>query len=118
LLPDSPLLGRRLGDLDLTEKVGARIIIIERGSGRARRLLPRTDDSVLEAGDTLLIDMDDDTADVDELCAAYGVSCCRARAPTTPTGPRTSAWWRSCCPTSPPSSARPSPRQRRCPSPS
>jgi di/tricarboxylate transporter len=74
VLPGSPLLGQRLGDLGLTEKLGARIIIIERGTARARRLLPRSDDSVLEAGDTLLIDMDDDTADVDELCAAYGAT--------------------------------------------
>jgi len=71
--PDSPLLRRRLGDLELTAKVGARLIVIERGSGRARRLLPRTDDSVLEPGDTLLLDMDDDAADVEALCRDYGV---------------------------------------------
>jgi di/tricarboxylate transporter len=74
MLPDSPVLGRRLGDLQLTEKIGARIIVIERGTGRARRLLPRTDDSILEAGDTLLIDMDDDTADVEDICKTYGAS--------------------------------------------
>jgi di/tricarboxylate transporter len=74
LLPESPLVGQRLGDLGLTEKLGARIIIIERGTARARRLLPRSDDSVLQADDTLLIDMDDDSADVDELCAAYGAT--------------------------------------------
>lgn len=69
----SPLLGQRLGDLALTARIGARIIIIERGSGRTRRLLPRTDDTALQAGDTLLIDMDDDAADIDQLCEAYGV---------------------------------------------
>ena len=69
----SPLLGRRLGDLDLPGRIGARVIIIERGVGRARRLLPRTDDSILEAGDVLLVDMDDDAADVEALCRKHGV---------------------------------------------
>ena len=73
VVPGSPLIGPRLGELDLPAKIGARIIVIERGSGRARRLLPRTDDSLLQAGDVLLIDMDDDTADVDALCREYGV---------------------------------------------
>jgi di/tricarboxylate transporter len=71
--PGSPLRGRRIGELDLSRRIGARVIVIERGIGRARRLLPRTDDSVLEAGDVLLIDMDDDTADVEGLCKRYGV---------------------------------------------
>jgi di/tricarboxylate transporter len=71
--PGSPLIGRRLGELDLPARIGARIIVIERGAGRARRLLPRTDDSLLAAGDVLLIDMDDDTADVAALCKEYGV---------------------------------------------
>ena len=73
VVPGSPLIGPRLGELDLPAKIGARIIVIERGSGRARRLLPRTDDSLLQVGDVLLIDMDDDTADVDALCREYGV---------------------------------------------
>ncbi|WP_295886432.1 hypothetical protein [uncultured Thiohalocapsa sp.] len=46
---------------------------IERGTGRARRLLPRTDDSLLAAGDVLRIDMDEDTADVAAPCREYGV---------------------------------------------
>lgn len=72
--PGSPLLGRRLVDLDLPGRIGARVIVIERGVGRARRLLPRSDDSMLEPGDTLLIDMDDDAADVEGLCAQFGVT--------------------------------------------
>ncbi|MCF7985462.1 MAG: SLC13 family permease [Thiohalocapsa sp.] len=72
--PGSPLIGRALGELDLTQKIGARLIVIERGTGRARRLLPRTDDKVLLAGDILLVDMDDNTADVEQLCRAYGVT--------------------------------------------
>jgi len=70
----SPLLGRRIGEMDLTAKLGVRVIIIERGKGRARRLLPRTDDTRLEPGDTLLLDMDDDAADVEGLCREYGVT--------------------------------------------
>jgi di/tricarboxylate transporter len=71
--PGSPLLAYRLGELDLPRRIGARIIIIERGIGRGRRLLPRTDDTQLVAGDVLLIDMDDDTADVAALSREYGV---------------------------------------------
>ncbi|MBK1633101.1 SLC13 family permease [Thiohalocapsa halophila] len=71
--PGSPLLGHRLGELDLSGKIGARVIVIERGVGRSRRLLPRTDDTELEAGDVLLIDMDDDAADIESLTRTYGV---------------------------------------------
>jgi di/tricarboxylate transporter len=73
VLPGSPLLGRSLGELALTAKIGARVIVIERRVGRARRLLPRSDDTVLAAGDVLLVDMDDDSADVEALCREYGV---------------------------------------------
>jgi di/tricarboxylate transporter len=59
--------------LDLPRQIGARLIVIERGAGRARRLLPRTDDTVLQAGDVLLVDMDDDTADITALAARFGV---------------------------------------------
>ncbi|WP_462330955.1 SLC13 family permease, partial [Thiohalocapsa halophila] len=71
--PGSPLLGHRLGELDLSRKIGARIIVIERGVGRGRRLLPRSDDTELQAGDVLLVDMDDDAADIESLSRAYGV---------------------------------------------
>jgi di/tricarboxylate transporter len=69
----SPLIGRRLDELDLTTAIGARIVVIERGTGRARRLLSRSVDSVLEPGDRLLLDMDDDAADVEALCRTWGV---------------------------------------------
>jgi di/tricarboxylate transporter len=71
--PGSVLVGRPLAELDLPRRIGARIIIIERGSGRGRRLLPRTDDTELAVGDVLLIDMDDDAADIESLCREYGV---------------------------------------------
>ena len=48
--PDSPLLGKTLEDLNLTSRTGARIILIERGVGRTRRLLARTPDTILQAG--------------------------------------------------------------------
>lgn len=71
--PRSPLLGRRLGELDLSNRIGARIIVIERGVGRARRLLPRSDDATLEVGDVLLVDLDDDSIEVESLARDYGV---------------------------------------------
>ena len=74
VLPGSPLLGKRLGDLGLPRKIGARIIMIERGQGRGRRLLWRTDATMLRVDDTLLIDRDDDSLEVDALCKEYGVT--------------------------------------------
>ncbi|MEA1049681.1 SLC13 family permease [Lamprobacter modestohalophilus] len=71
--PRSPLLGRRLGELNLTNRIGARIIVIERRVGRARRLLPQSDDAILEVGDVLLVDLDDDSIDVESLARDYGV---------------------------------------------
>ncbi len=69
----SPLLGRRLAELDLPAKTGARIILIERGLGRARRLLPRTGDTVLETGDVLLLDLDEPDIEAEALAEQYGV---------------------------------------------
>jgi di/tricarboxylate transporter len=72
--PGSPLVGRSLQSLTSEVKVGARIILLERGAGRSRRLLARTAETELQANDVLLIDLDDDTVDVDGLCAEYGVA--------------------------------------------
>ncbi len=71
--PNSSLLGRTLGEMDLPNKVGARIILIERGQGRARKFLPRTANTYLAPGDVLLIDVDAPIADVDAIVAEYGV---------------------------------------------
>ena len=54
----SPLLGKPLGELDQAHHLGARIVLIERGEGRARRFLPRRPTRHLRAGDVLLIDLD------------------------------------------------------------
>lgn len=70
---DSPLLGRPLGGMDLPYKIGVKVLLIERGRGRARRLLPRTPETVLQPGDILLIDMDRPDADVEALAREYRV---------------------------------------------
>ena len=69
----SPLLGRSLAELDLTNKIGTRIILIERGVGRATRLLPRTPETYLQAGDVLLTDQDKSGIDASALSEEYGV---------------------------------------------
>jgi di/tricarboxylate transporter len=69
----SPLLGRPLGELDLPAKIGIKTLLIERGRGRARRLLPRTPETVLEPGDILLIDLDRPEVDAEALAREYGV---------------------------------------------
>ena len=58
--PDSPLVGKALGEIDSdrAREIGARIVLIERGEGRARRFLPRRPTRHLRAGDVLLIDLD------------------------------------------------------------
>ena len=71
--PDSALLGKSLRELALPVKIGVKVLIIERGRGRARRLLPRTPDTYLQPGDVLLIDMDRPGEDVEALAEEYGV---------------------------------------------
>ncbi len=71
--PGSPLLGRALGELQLPNETGARILLIERGVGRAKRLLPRNDEGYLLAGDILLIDVDKPGLATEELAERYEV---------------------------------------------
>lgn len=71
--PDSPLLLRSIGELNLTNQIGARVILIERGVGRARQLLARTPETILQAGDVLLLDLDLPTHDVAALCEQFKV---------------------------------------------
>lgn len=70
---DSPLLGKTLAEMNLTSHIGARLILIERGFGQARRLLARTPDTMLQAGDVLLLDVDRPIADVAALCEQFKV---------------------------------------------
>jgi len=69
----SPLLGRPLGELDLPSDIGARIILIERGRGRAKLRLPRTDETRLQAGDVLLLDLDRPTSEPQVFAEQFGV---------------------------------------------
>ena len=71
--PDSPLIARPLGDMNLTMLTGARMILLERGNGRERRLLSRSPDLRLQAGDVLLLDIDAPISDVTALCEKYKV---------------------------------------------
>ena len=71
--PDSPLLRQPIGRMGLTALIGVRIILIERGEGRNRRLLARNPDTVLQAGDALLLDLDLPELDVAALCEQYKV---------------------------------------------
>lgn len=73
--PGSPLVGKPLGELDRdrARELGARIVLIERGEGRARRFLPRRPNRQLRAGDVLLIDLDQPDRDVSALAEEFGV---------------------------------------------
>lgn len=71
--PVSPLLDRPLGALGLPDAIGVKVLLVERGRGRARRLLPRTAETVLQPGDILLIDMDRPGVDAESLAREYGV---------------------------------------------
>ncbi len=73
--PGSPLVGKALGELDRdrARDIGARIVLIERGEGRARRFLPRRPNRQLRAGDVLLIDLDQPDIDVAALAEEFGV---------------------------------------------
>jgi di/tricarboxylate transporter len=73
--PDSPLVGKALGEIDSdrARAVGARIVLIERGDGRARRFLPRRPTRHLRAGDVLLIDLDRPDSDAAAIAEELGV---------------------------------------------
>jgi di/tricarboxylate transporter len=71
--PGSPLLGKPLSELDQARDLGARIVLIERGEGRARRFLPRQPNRHLRAGDVLLIDIDRPDGDATALAAEFAV---------------------------------------------
>jgi len=73
--PGSPLVGKPLGELDRdrARELGARIVLIERGEGRARRFLPRRPNRQLRVGDVLLIDLDQPDSDVAALAEEFGI---------------------------------------------
>ena len=71
--PDSPLLQAPIGKLNVTELIGVRIILIERGTGRNRQLLARSPQSRIQANDVLLLDLDLPAIDVAALCEEFKV---------------------------------------------
>lgn len=71
--PDSPLVQQQLSDLGISRQAGVRMILIERGEGRERRLLPRSPDLRFEAGDIVLLDLDLPPGEVTALYERYKV---------------------------------------------
>ncbi len=70
LRPGSPLAGKRLDALDLRASAGINIIAIERGSRYRRQLIHPRAETVLEPGDTLLIDQRAGGYDLDAFAGA------------------------------------------------
>jgi di/tricarboxylate transporter len=70
---DSSIVGRTLSDLDLRASAGANIIAIERPRGRSTSILQPTEQSVLEAGDVLLIDLADPDGGVGPVRERFGL---------------------------------------------
>ncbi|MFO1025417.1 MAG: SLC13 family permease [Acetobacteraceae bacterium] len=68
----SPLIGQTVDALRLGPQ-GVKLLAIERGSGLAAQILRPTDSTRIAAADTLLIDTDPPLAEIDAICAAYGV---------------------------------------------
>jgi di/tricarboxylate transporter len=62
----SPLIGRRLDELPL-RSAGVNLLAIERGTGRATRVLRPTAQTVLQAGDVLLADVHTSKEGINEL---------------------------------------------------
>lgn len=98
--------------MGLAALIGVRIILIERGEGRNRRLLARNPDTVLQAGDALLLDLDLPGLDMAALCEQYKVNLLPASESYSSTALTSSAWSRSSCRRTPASRARRSPRPR------
>lgn len=73
--PGSPLVGKPLGELDRdrARELGARIVLIERGEGRAKRFLARRPSRHLRVGDVVLIDLDRPDSDLSVLAEEFGV---------------------------------------------
>ncbi len=73
VLPGSSLLKQPLGEIDLAQKIGVRVLLIERGTGTSRRVLARSPETILEVNDILLLDADSERGDVEALSARYQV---------------------------------------------
>lgn len=73
VLPGSALVRQPLGEIDLAQKIGVRVLLIERGTGSSRRILARSPETLLEVDDILLLDVDSDRADAKTLATRYRV---------------------------------------------
>ncbi len=71
--PDSPLVQQQLSGLGISAQAGVRLILVERGEGRERRLLTRSPDLRFEAGDIVLLDLDLPPGEVTALYERYKV---------------------------------------------
>ena len=69
----SPLVGRRLGDLDLRAVAGANIVAIERAGRFARSVLRPVAGTELQADDVLLVDLFARHASIAALCRQYAL---------------------------------------------
>lgn len=67
----SPLINRRLDQLDLRSSAGINLLGIERWAIHGRRLIHPRGDSELQADDILLLDIPETPADIDSICDAY-----------------------------------------------
>ena len=71
--PGSPVVGKPLGEIHQVAELGFRVVLIERGTGRARRYLSRRPSRQLRPGDVLLLDADRPGMDVEALAEQCGV---------------------------------------------
>ena len=91
----SPLAGRTLEELRLRDKSGAHLLAIEREPASRLRSSARRRRRGCAAGDVLLIDLFVADANAEELARELGLELLPLeRQPTSPTGPRRSAWSR------------------------
>jgi di/tricarboxylate transporter len=69
----SPLVGKALDELNLSEQYGAYVLAIERGRKFSRDLLRPTGQTELRAGDVLLIDRFEPKGDIDAFRQQFGL---------------------------------------------
>ncbi|PWR23974.1 SLC13 family permease [Zavarzinia compransoris] len=73
LPPGSPLAGQMLRALDLRATAGVNIIAIERGPRFGRRLIRPLAETVLEAGDVLMLDVFRPQVTIEDVTGLYGL---------------------------------------------
>jgi di/tricarboxylate transporter len=71
--PDSSLVGQALKALDLRAREGINVLAVERAERFGRRLVHPTADTVLAAGDVLLLDVFEPDTDLEALARRFGL---------------------------------------------